>query len=61
MCVLLEIEDEAVDLVREKIKEVKSKGVAIFGKNRAIQTLLCELYKLKKSNPQGQGATASLL
>lgn len=52
ICLQCEIEDEAVDLVNEKIKEVKEGGVSVFGKNRAIQVLLCEYYKLRKAKGQ---------
>jgi len=52
ICLQCELEDEAVDLVNDKIKEVKEKGVSVFDKNRAIQSLLCELYKLRKAKAQ---------
>lgn len=56
----IEISGEASKIVKEKITEVKSTGVKVYGVNCAIQALLCELYKLKKANQQGQASSSSL-
>lgn len=55
ICATVEIGGEAADVVNEKINEVKSEnGVKKYGINAAVQSLLCELYKLKKAKGQSQ-------
>ncbi len=48
ICSTVEIGGEAAEVVRNKIDEVKTGGVKTYGVNAAVQSLLCELYKLKK-------------
>lgn len=38
---------DAAQIVLDKIKQMKSLGTPVFGKERAIQVLLCELSRMK--------------
>lgn len=49
ICSTVEIGGEAAEVVKDKIEEVKKSGVKAYGINAAVQSLLCELYKLKKA------------
>jgi len=51
---IAKLDGEAAKLVNEKIKEKKEKlGLTMFGKSRAVQILLCELYHMKKKKNGG--------
>jgi hypothetical protein len=53
ICATVEIGGEAAEVVKDKIDEVKNGfGVKKYGVNAAVQSLLCELYKLKKAKGQ---------
>lgn len=56
ICGIWEIWGDAAKLVIDKTKEEKEiKKVRQYGKNRAVQALLCELYKIKMAaNPTPQ-------
>lgn len=44
-----ELTDCAADMVMKKIKEKQNGGVSKFGKQRAVQALLCELWNMKQN------------